>query len=101
MTGPTTGSSRSVSLSTNCADGLRAFQSIDDTPIPAQIRHTFDRTLHAHEACAAGRCAFTVLDGGKPVDIFTKKFILVDLALGGSDGVSATLVFEGTSNPFW
>ena len=83
------------------ADGLRAFQEIYDTPIPAQIRQTFDRTLQAHQTCSAGGCAFTVLDGGKPVDIFTKKFILVDLVPDGSGGVSTTLVFEGTSNPFW
>ncbi len=65
------------------AEGLRAFQDIYGTPIPVQIRHTFDRTLHLHET-----------------DIFTKKFILVESEPGGSDGVSATLVFEGTSNPF-
>ncbi|MBI4342783.1 MAG: hypothetical protein HY599_05400 [Candidatus Omnitrophica bacterium] len=83
------------------ADGAKAFQEIYDTPIPAQIRQTFDRTLQAHKTCSAGGCAFTVLDGGKPVDIFTKKFILVDLVPDGSGGVSTTLVFEGTSNPFW
>ncbi len=83
------------------ADGLRAFQEIYDTPIPAQIRQTFDRTIQAHGTCSAGGCAFTVLDRGKPVDIFTKKFILVDLGSDGSGGISTTLVFEGTSNPFW
>ena len=83
------------------SDGAKAFQKIYGTPIPAQIRHTFDRTLHTHESCSAGRCAFTVLDGGKPVDIFSKKFILVDLVPDGSGGISATLVFEGGSNPFW
>ena len=83
------------------ADGLRVFQEIYDTPIPAQIRETFDRTLHAHETCTTGGCAFTVLDGGRPVDIFTKKFILVEFVPDGSGGVSTTLVFEGTSKPFW
>ena len=82
------------------SDGSKAFQEIYDTPIPAQIRHTFDRTLHVHQTCSAGGCAFTVLDGGKPVDSFTKKFILVDLAPDGSGGVSATLVFEGASKSF-
>lgn len=82
------------------ADGSKAFQEIYDTPIPAQIRETFDRTLHAHQACPADECAFTVLEGGKPVDIFTKKFILVDVGPDDSGAVSATLVFEGTSNPF-
>ena len=82
------------------SDGTNAFQKIYDTPLPEQIRHTFDSTLHTHESCSAGGCAFTVLDGGKPVDIFTKKFILVDLAPDGSGRISATLVFEGTSNPF-
>ncbi len=52
-------------------NGLRAFQEIYNTPIPAQIRQTFDRTLHVHnKACSAG-CAFTILEEGKPVDIFT------------------------------
>ncbi len=82
------------------ADGLRAFQEMYDTSIPAQIRQTFDRTLHAHQACPADECAFIVLEGGKPVDIFTKKFILVDVGPDDSGAVSATLVFEGTSNPF-
>jgi len=82
-------------------DGAKAFQEIYVTPIPAQIRQTFDRTLHDHKTCSTGGCAFTVLDRGKPVDIFTKKFILVDLEPDGSGGISTTIVFEGTSNPFW
>jgi len=81
------------------ADGLRAFQEIYDTPIPAQIRQMFDRTVRVdHDACSD--CAFTVLDGKTQVGIFTKKFIIVDLEPDGFGGVSATLVFEGTSNPF-
>lgn len=83
------------------ADGAKVFQEIYDTAIPVQIRQTFDRILHLHGTCSASPCAFTVLDGGRPVDIFTKKFILVDVASDASGGVSATLVFEGTSNPFW
>ncbi|MBI3011811.1 MAG: hypothetical protein HYY58_04920 [Candidatus Omnitrophica bacterium] len=82
------------------SDGSKAFQEIYGTPIPAQIRQAFDRTLHVHQTCSAGGCAFTVLDAGKPVGIFTKKFILVDVAPDGSSGVSATLVFEGASSPF-
>jgi len=82
------------------ADGLRAFQEIYDTPIPAQIRQTFDRTLLDHQTCSADGCAFTVLDGGKPVGIFTKQFILVDVVPDTSGGVLTTLIFERTSNPF-
>src|SRR3989338_7140677 len=56
----------------------RALQDIYGTPIPAKIRDGFNCTVRVDcEACSV--CAFTVLDGGKPVDIFTKKFILVDL----------------------
>ncbi len=81
-------------------DGTEAFQEIYGTPIPAQIRQTFDRTIQAHENCSADGCAFTVFDGGRPVGIFTKKFILVDLGPVDSGGISATLVFEGITNPF-
>ncbi len=82
------------------ADGAKAFQEIYDTPIPIQIRETFDRTLHAHENCSEYGCAFTVLDGGKPVGIFTKKFIVVDSGPSESGGVYATLVFEDALVPF-
>ena len=82
------------------ADGVREFQAIYNTPIPVQVRQTFDRTVRVeHNACSD--CAFTVLDGGKQVSILTKKFILVDVVPNDSGGVSTTLVFEGTSNPFW
>jgi len=80
-------------------DGAKAFQEIYVTPIPAQIRQTFDRTVRVdHDACAD--CAFTGLDGEEQVGIFTKKFIIVDLEPDGFGSVSATLVFEGTMNPF-
>lgn len=82
------------------ADGAKAFQEIYDTPIPVQIRETFDHTIHAHENCSEYGCAFTVLDGGKPVGIFTKKFIVVGLGPSDTDGISATLVFEDASVPF-
>ena len=82
------------------ADGVKAFQKIYDTAIPAKIRETFDHTIHTHETCSEGGCAFTVLHGEKPVDIFTKKFILVDVGSDDSGGVSATLVFEGAPVPF-
>jgi hypothetical protein len=81
-------------------DGVKAFQEIYGTPIPAQIRETFDRTLHAHDNCSADGCAFTVLEGGNPVGIFTKKFIVVGLGPSDTGGVSATLVFEGALVPF-
>jgi hypothetical protein len=81
-------------------DGVQVFQEIYGTPIPARIRETFDRTLHAHDNCSADGCAFTVLDGGKPVGIFTKKFIVVGLGPSDTGGVSATLVFEGVLVPF-
>lgn len=77
----------------------RALQDIYDTPIPAQIREGFDRTVRVDcEACST--CAFTVLEGETRVSIFTKKFIIVDLETNGVGGVSATLVFEYTSRPF-
>ena len=84
-------------------DGVKAFQEIYNTPMPAQIRQTFDRTILAHaltthEAC--GSCAFTVLDGEKKVSIFTKKFIVVHVGPNESGGISATLVFEGVPVPF-
>ena len=80
------------------ADGLRAFQKIYATSIPAHIRHTFDRT-QLHTSCFRNRCAFLV-DEGRRVGIFTKKFIVVYLGAGDSGGISATLVFEGTLVPF-
>jgi len=77
----------------------RALQDIYDTPIPAQIREGFNRTVRVDcEACSV--CAFTVLEGERRVSIFTKKFIIVDLETDGVGDVSVTLVFEHTSNPF-
>ena len=81
-------------------DGAGAFREIYGTPIPAQIRETFNRTLHDRENCSKDGCAFTVLDGDKQAAIFTEKFIVVDLRPTDSGGISATLVFEGTLGPF-
>ena len=80
------------------ADGLRAFQQIYDTSIPTQIRHTLDRT-QLHKSCLRNRCAFLV-DGGMRISIFSKKFIIINCVSDDSGSVSATLVFEGTSQPF-
>ena len=76
-------------------DGAKAFQEIYSTPVPVQIRETFDRTVHDHQNCSEAGCAFTVLDGEKQVSIFTKKFIIVDSEPSDSGGIYATLVFEG------
>lgn len=81
-------------------DGPNALQDIYDTPIPAQIRETFDRTIHAHEACAESGCAFTALEADKPVDVFTKRFIVVDVGPSDSGGIYATLMFNGVLVPF-
>ena len=86
------------------AGDVQELQRIYATPIPAQIRRTFDRTTRHvcsvdHEQCSG--CAFTISDGGKRVDIFTKKFIVVDLVPGSFGGVEATIVFEGAPNAFW
>ena len=81
-------------------DGANALQDIYDTPIPAQIRETFDHTIHRHEACSVEGCAFLVLDGARPVSLFTKKFIVVHYGPDDSGGIAATLVFEGVSAPF-
>ena len=80
------------------ADGVRALQEIYDTPIPTQIRQTFDRTILDCGACSD--CAFTVLDGGERVSIFTKKFIIVGLEPDGFGDIVATLMFEGARHPF-
>jgi len=89
------------SLFTN---GIRGLQQIYATPIPAQIRKTFGQT--ARHVCSKDReecsgCAFTVHEGGKRVDIFTKKFIIVSLEPAHFGGVEATIVFQGAPNAFW
>src|SRR3989338_3688495 len=80
------------------ADGAQALKEIYNTTIPAQIRQTFDRTILDCAACSD--CAFTVLDGGEQVSIFTKKFIIVGLEPDGSGDIVATLMFEGARYPF-
>ena len=83
---------------------VQRLQQIYETSVPAQIRKTFDQTT-GHvcskdlEECPG--CAFTVYRGGKRVDIFTKKFIVVGLEPGHFGGVEATIVFEGALNAFW
>lgn len=85
-------------------DGVQGLQQIYETPIPAQIRKTFGHTTR--HVCSRDRaecpgCVFTVQEGGKRVDIFTKKFIVVGLESGSFGGVEATIVFEGVANAFW
>lgn len=55
---------------------VQRLQQIYETPIPVQIREAFSRTTRHicskdHERCSG--CAFTVSDGGKRVDIFTRQ----------------------------
>lgn len=83
---------------------IQQLQQIYETPIPAQIRRAFDRTAghicsRDPEECSG--CAFTVQEGGKRVDIFTKKFIIVSLEPAHFGGVEATIVFQGAPNAFW
>jgi hypothetical protein len=81
-------------------NGANALQAIYDTAIPAQIRATFDRTIHAPEACAESGCAFTVRERDQPVDVFSKKFIIVDVGPSDSGGMYATLVFDDALVPY-
>lgn len=77
----------------------RVSQDAYDTPIPAQIREGFNRTVLVDcEACSV--CAFTVLEGERRISIFAKKFIIVDLQTDDVGDVSATLVFEDMPHPF-
>jgi hypothetical protein len=95
---------RNEGVPSSFSEGAQGLQQIYETPIPAQIRETFDRTTRHicskdHEQCSG--CAFTVFDGGKRVDIFSKKFIVVDLNPGSFGGVEATIIFEDAPNAFW
>jgi len=83
---------------------MHGLRQIYATPISVQIRKTFDQT--AGHVCSKDPkecpgCAFTVYEGGKRVDIFTKKFIVIGLEPGHFGGVEATIVFEGAPNAFW
>jgi len=86
------------------ADGAQDLRKIYETPIPAQIRKTFDQT--DRHLCSKDRgecpgCAFTVWEGGKRTDIFTKKFVVVGLKRGHFGGVEVIIVFEGVPKAFW
>lgn len=89
---------------TSVAHVAQELQQIYETPIPAQIRKMFDQTTRHvcskdHGECFS--CAFTVYDGGKRADIFTKKFIVISLEPAHFGGVEATIIFEGVPRAFW
>lgn len=86
------------------ASDIQELQQIYATPIPAQIRKTFDQTTRhvcSKDDGKCSGCAFTVYDGGKRVDIFTKRFIVVGVKPARFGGVEVTIVFEGAPNAFW
>jgi len=85
-------------------DGAQELRKIYETPIPAQIRKTFDQTdrhVCSKDCGECPGCAFTVWEGGKRVDIFTKKFVVVGLESGHFGGVEVIIIFEGVPNAFW
>ncbi len=80
------------------AEGVQGLPEIYKTPIPAQIRQTFDQTTVDCDTCA--KSAFIVRDGDKSVDVFSKKFLVIGLDPEGFSGMWVTLVFEGVPHAF-
>ena len=81
------------------ADGIRYLQGIYQTPFSLQIRKTFDQTVCVDHDSSL-ECVFTTPGEEKAGNIFSRKFIIVDLERDDVGSVTATLVFEGLPNPF-
>ncbi len=75
------------------ADGVRGLQEIYETPIPAQIRKSFNHTIQIYNTCP--ECALGVLDGEKFIDIYPKKFIVLSLSPNSFGGFWAFIAVEG------
>ena len=75
------------------AEGIQELQEIYTTPIPAEIRRNFDDVLRIRDACP--ECPLGVLDGEKFLDVYTKKFLVLELEPHGFGGVWAIIAVEG------
>ncbi|MBI2104536.1 MAG: hypothetical protein HYT90_02990 [Candidatus Omnitrophica bacterium] len=74
-------------------DGVTELQEIYTTPIPAEIRRNFDRTIRIHDTCP--ECHLGVLDGEKFIGLYTKKFLVVGVSPNSFGGVWAVIAVEG------
>ncbi len=69
-------------------DRNQELQDIYDIHVPEKIRKTFDREAPVYKS-------------GAYSNIFTRKFIMLELVPTRSDDVQAVVLFEGVQNPFW
>ena len=82
-----------VACSAAFAAEVRGLQDIYATPIPAEIRRNFDRTIHIHQTCP--ECHVAALDGEKFFNIYSKKFLVVGVTPNSFGGVWAIIAVEG------
>ena len=75
------------------ADGVRGLREIYATPIPAEIRRNFDRTIHIHHTCP--ECHLGVLDGENFLDLYSKKFLVLGVSPNSFGGFWAVIAVEG------
>jgi len=75
------------------ADGVRELQEIYETTIPGAIRRNFDQTIHTYRTCP--ECHLGVLDGGRFLDLYAKKFLVIGLSPNSFGGVWAIIAIEG------
>ena len=75
------------------ADWVPVLEEIYRTPIPIEIRKKFNQITEIRNTCPG--CVLGVLNGGKFIDIYPKKFIVLSSLPNSFGGVWAFIAVEG------
>ena len=79
-------------------DEIPGLEEIYHTPIPTQIRMNFDRTIQTHATCS--ECDLGVVDGEEFLNVYSKKFLVLDLSSSPYGGFLAVITVEGEAHAF-
>ena len=75
------------------ADQIAGLSEIYATPIPVEIRRNFDEYVHLQNACP--NCERGVINGEEFIDVYAKKFIVINLEPNDFGGVWAVIAVKG------
>lgn len=78
------------------AGGTKGLREIYETPIPAKIRKDFDQAIETYYTC--DECMLGFLDAERFINLYQKKFIVLELLPNSSVDICAFIAIEGERN---
>ncbi|MBU1122714.1 MAG: hypothetical protein KKF54_08525 [Candidatus Omnitrophica bacterium] len=89
-----------ISLPVSYASNLdNRLGEIYSTIIPGEIRRNFDQYIRQHQDCP--ECKPMVIDGDEFIDIYSKKFMVIDLKNNSFGGIWAVITMKEDRQQFF